>query len=326
MNERFVVGTGRCGSTLLSLMLAEHRYVVSINEFFTGLDWETRFVEGPVGADALVDVIGAQQQVTTDVLAQGYTSDEIQYPIDEPDMRYRRGDEIPWLLVAMVPRLSQQNPELGSPDELFDALIAEAHARPSAGLGDHYRHLFDWLTAQAGGSLWVERSGSSIDYLGELIDHFPDANYVHIHRDGREAALSIRHHPFYRLGVAVLHDLMPDTDDEDELIRLVLETPPPVEVVGTYWSNQVETGYAALPRLAADQFHEVRFEDLVTDPGPVLAGIADFFEFPGDEGFVERASSMARGLPPARYGELSQEEQHRLDKACGPGQELLGRT
>ena len=322
--ERFVVGTGRCGSTLLSLMLAEHRDVVSIHEFFTGLDWGTRFTPGMVDADALVDVIGAHQQVTTDVLARGYTSDEIQYPLDDPAVRYQRGDEIPWLLVSMIPRLSQMNPQVRPPDDLFDALITEARARPAAEMRDHYRHLFDWLVEEAGGSIWVERSGSSVDYLGDLIDLFPDGRYVHIHRDGREAALSIRDHPFFRLAVAMLFDLMPDTDDEEELIRLLIETPPPVETVGAFWSNQVTAGHDALPPLAADQFHEVRFEDLVTDPVPVLEGIADFFDLPDDPTFAVRASEMTRGLPPARFPLLSAEDQNLLADACRPGQELLG--
>lgn len=317
--ERFVVGTGRCGSTLLSRMLAEHRDVVSIHEFFTGLDWSRRFAPGIVDAETLVDVIGGQQQVTTDVLARGYTSDEIQYPIDDPTMRYQRGDEIPWLLVSMIPRLTER------PDGLFDALIDYAGALAPAQMRDHYQRLFGWLTEQAGETLWVERSGSSIDYLGDLIDLYPEAKFVHIHRDGPEAALSIRHHPFYRLAVAMLFDLVPETEDEEELIRLLIETPPPVETVGTYWANQVQAGYDALPRLAADQFHEVRFEDLVTDPTAALDRIADFFDFPDDDGFLERATSMARGLPAGRFSRLSSEEQHLLTDACRPGQKLLGR-
>ena len=41
--DRFVVGTGRCGSTLLSRMLGENRSVLSIFEFFNGLDMTRRF-------------------------------------------------------------------------------------------------------------------------------------------------------------------------------------------------------------------------------------------------------------------------------------------
>ena len=54
--DRFIVGTGRCGSTLLSRMLACHPAVCSIFEFFNGLDFDGdghvsyddfRFLQGP---------------------------------------------------------------------------------------------------------------------------------------------------------------------------------------------------------------------------------------------------------------------------------------
>ena len=67
-----MVGTGRCGSTLLSLMLAEHRDVVSLHEFFTGLDWSRRFADGLVPGPEVAELIGAEQPVTTAVLARGY--------------------------------------------------------------------------------------------------------------------------------------------------------------------------------------------------------------------------------------------------------------
>jgi hypothetical protein len=318
--ERFVVGTGRCGSTLLSTMLAEHPDVVSIHEFFTGLDWGRRFAPGLVSGDELADLIGAEQPVTTAVLARGHRTDEIRYPFGSPLARFAPGDPVPWLLVTMVSRLTDD------PHPLFDDLIAEARRRAPATLADHYRHLFDWLAARCGRSIWVERSGSSIDYLGDLAALYPEARFVHIHRDGREAALSIRDHPFFRLGVSIFMDLFPAGDDEDAVITEVIETPPPCWAVGRYWSDQVLRGFAALPRLDAHQFMQVRFEDLVTDPVVTMGAIAEFFALPSDSDFVQRAASLVRGVPPQRFDQLSEGEQDELTEACRPGQLLLGRT
>ena len=67
---------------------------------------------------------------------------------------------------------------------------------------------------------WVERSGSSIDYVDGLLGLFPRARIVHLVRDGREVALSMRNHAAYRMAVQLLYGVMPDgvdPTDEDAL-------------------------------------------------------------------------------------------------------------
>lgn len=320
IEERFVVGTGRCGSTLLARMLGAHTEVVPIHEFFTGLDWGRRFAPGLVEGPAFAELVAAEQPVTTQVLARGYTSDEIRYPFGSPGARFTPGDPVPWLLVTMLSRLTDD------PDPVFDELVAMATARPPATMADHYRALFGWLTERFGGSVWVERSGSSIDYLGELATLFPRARFVHIHRDGPEAALSIRNHPFYRLGVALLLDLFPDTGDPDAAVDAVLATPPPCAAVGRYWSDQVLRGFRALAAMDPSRYLAVRFEDLLARPRQVLAEIAAFFELPADPGFLDRASAMVDRPPANRVDDLPADERAELTEACRPGQVLLGRA
>jgi hypothetical protein len=155
---------------------------------------------------------------------------------------------------------------------------------------------------------------------------YPEARFVHIHRDGHEAALSIRGHPFFRLGVAMFMDLFPDTEDPEAAVTEVIDTPPPCWAVGRYWSDQVLRGFSALPMLDRSQFLQVRFEDVVTSPATALAEIASFFELGDDGDFVARGSALVRGVPAARFGSLSPHEQDELRDACRPGQILLGRS
>ena len=70
--DRFVVGSGRCGSTLLSRMLALHRDVVSLFEVFNGLDGARRFDPTPVSGAAIGELLGAEQPFVTAVLRRGY--------------------------------------------------------------------------------------------------------------------------------------------------------------------------------------------------------------------------------------------------------------
>lgn len=298
-------------------MMDKHPEVVCLHEFFTGLDWGRRFQSGQVDAAELTDFLTAEQAVTTEVLARGYTADEICYPFGEPQARLKVGDRLPWLLISMLSRLSDD------PDTLFTKLESYLRERPTQPLQRHYPQIFDWLARESGGRLWIERSGSSVDYMADLIAMFPDARFVHIHRDGREAALSIRAHPFYRLGVALLMNLFPDHLEEDKLIDYVLETPPPLEAVGEYWSNQVVNGKQAAELLDDRHYLEVSFEALVENPVSVLHDISAFFELPPDETFLQEAAALSRGLPARRFEQLSDNEQAQLEKACLPGMRLL---
>jgi len=333
------VGTGRCGSTLLSRMLAEHPRVLGIFEFFNGLDASRRFGEAPLDGPALAELLAAEQPFINAVLRRGYAVEEVTYPFRSPGAsrrgsgpRYERGDPVPWLLVSCLPRLSE------APDTLFDAVVAFARQQPPRRPRDHSRALFAWLGARLGRDCWIERSGSSIDYLAALADEFPGARFLHLHRDGAEVALSMREHHAYRLPISLLYDVpledgrrvsqLPPLDlhgapTDDDTISRILRSRPPAEHFGRYWSDQIARGLRALPRLAPGHFLQLRFEELVDDPRAALTRIADFFEL-GDAGdWIERAGALVRGLPPSRFDRLPPGEQARLAEACRPGRERL---
>jgi len=317
--RRFVVGTGRCGSTLLSRMLAQHPGVLGLFEFFNGLDWGRRFAPGDVSGAEFWSIVAQPNEVTDHALARGYDSDEIAYPF-APHSRLKRGDAVPWILIATLPRLTDDH------DALFDELAAEVLRWPAASLAAHYEHLFATLGERFGRPLWIERAGSSIDYMGELHALYPDARFLHIHRDGREAALSIRAHPFYRLAVNAMFGLVPEVGEGEDVISAMLESEPPVEIYGRYWTDQLLRGFRAAARMDAAQYLEVRFEDLVTSPREVMGAIGRFFELPGGGDWLERAAALVRGVPPTRFEKLPPEAQALLADAVRPGQMLLGRV
>ncbi len=317
---RFVVGTGRCGSTLLTRMLGEHPAVCPVNEFFTGLDWGRRFPDGPMTGDELADLIATPNDVTHQALQRGYRAEEITYPF-RPGDRYRPDTPVPWVLISTLGRL------VDDPDRLYDELVAHARTLAPAPAATQYADLFGWLTRRLGRSVWIERSGSSIDYLGDLLRLWPDARVVHLHRDGPETALSIQAHPFYRLAVCLLYDVVPEVDEDagEDVVEAMLATPPPTAVCGRYWSDQLLHGMAHVaPLRAAGRYHQVAFEDVLADPVAELAAIAGFFDLPADHGWIERAAGLIRGVPPTRAPALAPAERAALDEACGPGRAALG--
>src|SRR3990172_8196083 len=112
--DRFIVGTGRCGSTLLSQMMAQHEQTLSIFEFFTGLDVTRRFTKEPIDGAAFAALISRENPIVTMVVRRGYEVPEITYPFDRPGARYKRGDGLPWVLGSALPAISDD------PDALFD--------------------------------------------------------------------------------------------------------------------------------------------------------------------------------------------------------------
>lgn len=321
---RFVVGTGRCGSTLLSKMLGTHRSVLDLSEVFTGLDWGRRFADGDHTGAEVVDLLTTPNPVIDSVIGRGYLVDEVTYPFDRPGARHRRGDAVPWLAVSTLGNLTDDV------DALLDAVVAHLADRPPAPLAEHYRALFGWLATRAGATDWVERSGSSVDYAGDLLRLFPEARMVHLVRDGREVALSMRNHAAYRMAVQLLYDLMPegvDPADEEAVVDGWLRGDPPVALYGRYWSDQLAAGQPALAALPPDRLLTVRFEDVVADPLPHLDRIAAFFDLPPDPAFPARAAALVRPLPPPRFPSLAPEDQAALTEACAPGfEQLVART
>jgi hypothetical protein len=333
--ERFIVGTGRCGSTLLSRMLAECPEVLSVFEYLNGLDVARRFAPEPVSGADFAALVCAEQPFLTAVMRRGYEVPEVIYPFG-PGMRYGRGDALPWILANAIPRVCDR------PDELYDEAVAFLCARPAAPAVAHHRALFAWLAGRTGRALWIERSGSSIDYLGPLAQAFPAARFLHIHRDGREAALSMREHHAYRLPISVIYDV-PTRDGRrvselgpldlraeptaDDAVTRILASRPPAEYFGRYWTDQLVRGLAALPGIDRERWQELRFEDLVASPRAALERVRGFFELgPDCDAWIPRAAALVRGAPPPRFETLPRAEQDALAAACAPGLRLLGRS
>ncbi len=102
---RFIVGTGRCGSTLLSKMIRENEQVASIFEYFSGLDPDVCFSRKPVDAETFAALHCNQHTITSMVLARGYPIAEVVYPFDAPGARYSRESGVPFIVGATLASL-----------------------------------------------------------------------------------------------------------------------------------------------------------------------------------------------------------------------------
>lgn len=328
---RFILGTGRCGSTLLSRMLSEHEGVLSLFEWFPGMDMDFRFKSEPVAGAEFAAHLERDHPVLTAVLSRGANVPEVVYPFGAEGMRHGSpGEPIPWALAIPIARMTEQ------PDRLFRQLLRATRSLPVQPMLAQHRALFDWLCEEQGKRIWIERSAGSIEFADTLHSGFPEGRFVHLHRDGREAALSMREYPALRVAVAIMNGLAGDIDfsyeglsqlmrDDPGAIDSLLATRPPIELYGQYWNQQILNGTAALDAIDRSNRLDVRFEDMVREPWQTLARIRDFLQLDGGDEWVSRGAELVRGLPRLRYQDLPRGDQLKLSEACAPAMAALGR-
>lgn len=105
---------------------------------------------------------------------------------------------------------------------------------------------------------WADKTPRNIRSIGRLLQQFPRCRFIHIIRDGRDVACSLRTHP----KTAIRHGkLMPNSVNKpiDECIRR--------------WVEDVSAG---LPFQSHSRVLEVRYEDVARDPTSVMKSICNF--------------------------------------------------
>ncbi len=151
-----------------------------------------------------------------------------------------------------------------------DGLAGRVRALEPFTPGDGLRAVYALYAERHGKRRWGDKSPSYLLHMPLVERLLPEARFVHIIRDGRDAALSIA--PLW-FG------------------------PGSMQEAAAWWVQTVEAGRAGGRRVA--HYLEVRYEDLVLDTEPTLRRICDFLELPWSDAvlrFHERA--------PARVAEV----------------------
>jgi hypothetical protein len=156
-----------------------------------------------------------------------------------------------------------------------------------------YRAVYAWLVWRRGegGRRFVEKTPQNCFVVPFLAGAFPDARFVHIVRDGRDAAASLASKPWlaargaksgeresggYRFGPFARFWVDPARRDE-------FETTSDLHRCAIAWRRHVESALAGLATLPPERVHEVRYERLVATREEEGERLLDFLAI-GDAG------------------------------------------
>jgi hypothetical protein len=136
-------------------------------------------------------------------------------------------------------------------------------------VGRLYRH----LAIRQGKSRWGDKSPINVQHIRALSGHFPDARFIHIIRDGRDAAQSFHR----RWGFSPRHTVW-------------------------RWKRIVTEGCSQGAAIGATRYLEVRYETLTTEPESEMRRVCSFAGLRFDPVVLE--SSM-RFMDPRNQGASS---------------------
>lgn len=340
----FIVGTGRCGSTMISNMLREHPHILIISEFFcfiTDLGGQIcdAFTEDLIDGKTFFKIVGETASRTNILLKHNVAPTEILYPFSSFQYRFSSLTGVPPILNVTLPYLTDDF------EDLFDEIKLLLIERQKASVTEHYQYLFNWLQRKFNKFLWIERTGAALMIIEQILETFPDARFIHIVRDGRNCAISMSNHLGFRiflLGKILTEYLGIDpykSKDRNKINRLPLELQrflpesfdreafleyqPPLFLCGQLWSQQIIKGLSILRLVPQERVFTIVYEDLLKNPQISLEKLLAFLgkEFI-DPDWIEKASVMVR-KPRSSWLDLADCDRSELIKACQPGFEAL---
>lgn len=131
-----------------------------------------------------------------------------------------------------------------------DALLAALSAIPVFNLADAYRAFYATYAARFSKPRYGDKTPANVFHMERIERLLPEAHFIHIIRDGRDAAMSLRNQ-WYSPGNNMATQ-------------------------AKFWADHVRAAQASACRVR--RYLEVRFEDLILDTEAALSRICDFIE------------------------------------------------
>jgi LPS sulfotransferase NodH len=131
--------------------------------------------------------------------------------------------------------------------------------QPGMPTGEAIAAIFEAYAELSGKPRWGDKTPMYMRHLALLERLFPDAQYVHLVRDGRDAALSF-------------------LDMPEGTFTRTWAHPTTAAQFACLWRKEVSDARALGHRVGAGRYLEVAYEQLVADPDGVVSGVCEFAE------------------------------------------------
>jgi Sulfotransferase family len=153
--------------------------------------------------------------------------------------------------------------------------VADIASRVRAGMatGDAIAAIFEAYAARAGKARWGDKTPMYMRHVPMLEALFPTAQYVHLIRDGRDAALSFLDMP------------------EGTYTRTWAHPGTPAQFA-CLWRKEVCDARELGRRVGSTRYLEVRYEELVAEPEQVVRRICAFAEVTFEPAMLDYAGAV----------------------------------
>jgi Sulfotransferase family len=159
------------------------------------------------------------------------------------------------------------------PDWGLSATSLAPRIRSGMPIGEAIAAIYEAYADAAGKPRWGDKTPMYMRHLALLDELFPHAQYVHLIRDGRDAALSFLQMP------------------EGTFTRTWAHPRTPAQFA-CLWRREVADARSLGDRVGATRYHEVRYEALVADPDATVRGICAFAGIPFDSAMLDYAGAV----------------------------------
>jgi hypothetical protein len=159
---------------------------------------------------------------------------------------------------------------------------ADVAVEPAASTTDAIAAVFAAYAAKHGKPRWGDKTPMYMRHLRLLERLFPDAQYVHLVRDGRDAAVSFLEMPDGTFTRTWAHPESPAT-------------------FACQWRTEVEAA-CALGARVGERYLEIRYEELVTKPERAVRTVCDFARLPFEASMLEYPGAVDVSEKPHHQG------------------------